>query len=326
MHRSVRRALLPPLNALRAFEAAARHLSFRKAADELHVTPAAVSHQVKALENYFGVELFVRQARALKLTPAARACLPHLREAFDALATAAHLMQSAPCRKTLFVKVPPSFAVKWLGRRLDRFFSAHPDVDLHIDVSPETIDDRPWDGASVSDSDAGSLARPADVAIRFGTGRYPGYRSEKLFTVAVTPMCAPGLLGAEPALRHPHDLRHHTLLHDDTLDTEDGRSKWEMWLGAAGVQDVDLTRGPHFNHAALALDAAIEGVGVALSYPLLAHADLSAGRLIAPFGLALPLDRAYYIVYPEALADQQRLALFRNWLFEEAKAFAQSAE
>jgi LysR family glycine cleavage system transcriptional activator len=317
---------MPPLNSLRAFEAAARYSNFRKAADELHVTPAAVSHQVKALEDYLGIQLFRRRTRtrALELTEAARACLPRLREGFDALATATALIKTHSARETLTVKVPPSFAVKWLGRRIDRFVSAHPDIDMHIDASPQTIDGRPDEGGQRMPFDA--LPGHGHVAIRFGTGNYPGCRAEKLFSVALAPMCAPQLVKGELPLREPADLHHHTLLHDDTLDLHDGRSKWEMWLKAAGVENVDMTRGPHFNHAALALEAAIDGSGVALSYPLLASADLAAGRLVMPFTLAIPLESAYYVVCAEAVADQRKVAAFRNWLFEAASKFSSAAD
>lgn len=324
MHLASRRSRLPPLNSLRAFEAAARYSNFRKAADELHVTPAAVSHQVKTLEDYLGVRLFRRRARALELTAAARACLPRLREGFDALAAAAALIRTHSGRETLTVKVAPSFAVKWLGRRIDRFVVAYPDIDVHIDASPRAIDGRPDDGAERTGWSA--LPGAGDVAIRFGTGRYPGCRADKLFSVAVTPMCAPQLVKSGPPLREPEDLRHHTLLHDDTLDFDDGRSKWEMWLNAAGVEDMNVTRGPHFNHAALALEAAIDGSGIVLSYPLLASADLAAGRLVMPFALAIPLDPAYYVVCAEPIADQPKVTAFRDWLFEEAKKFALSGD
>lgn len=324
MQVALRRSRLPPLNSLRAFEAAARYSNFRKAAAELHVTPAAVSHQVKTLEDYLGVKLFHRRTRALELTEAARACLPRLREGFDALADATALMRTHSGRETLTVKVAPSFAVKWLGRRVDRFVLAYPEIDVHIDASPRTIDGRRDDGEG--DAEAGSPPGPGDLAIRFGRGKYAGCRADKLFPVAVTPMCAPHLVeGAQP-LRAPEDLRHHTLLHDDTLEIDDGRSKWEMWLNAAGVEGVEVTRGPHFNHAALALDAAIDGAGVVLSYPLLASADLAAGRLVTPFPLAIPLESAYYVVCAEAVADQPKIAAFRDWLFEEARKFTLSPD
>lgn len=318
MQRAAKPSHLPPLNSLRAFEAAARHANFRKAAAELHVTPAAVSHQVKALEDHLGVQLFYRQPRALELTPAARACLPQLREGFGALAAAAELMRNGSRREALFLEVAPSFAVKWLGRRIDRFVSAHPDIDLHIEAKPQGTDARPGEEG---DGEPPAPARHNSVAIRFGSGYYPGYRSEKLFSVAVTPMCAPRLCAGDRPLCHPRDLRNHTLLHDDTLTLEDGRSRWGPWLSAAGVDGVDIARGPHFNHSALALEAAADGVGVVLSYPLLAYADIAAGRLIAPFALAVPLEQAYYLVCQHAAAGRASIGAFRAWLLKEVRAF-----
>lgn len=320
MYRTAKPSRLPPLNSLRAFEAAARHANFRKAAAELHVTPAAVSHQVKALEDHLGIQLFYRQPRALELTPAARACLPQLREGFGALAVAARLMRSGARRETLYLEVAPSFAVKWLGRRIDRFVSTHPDIDLRIEAKPQGIDGRTGEGGVNGESHG--LLRYSSLAIRLGFGRYPGCRSEKLFSVRVTPMCAPGLFTGGGSLSHPRDLRDHTLLHDDTLNLDDGRSRWEVWLATAGVHGVDIARGPHFNHTALALEAAADGAGVVLSCPLLASADLAAGRLIAPFALAVPLERAYYLVCHDTLADQPSVTAFREWLLGEANRFS----
>jgi len=316
MQRVAKPSHLPPLNSLRAFEAAARHANFRKAAAELHVTPAAVSHQVKALEECLGVQLFYRQPRALELTPVALACLPQLREGFGALAAAAELMRSGSRREALFLEVAPSFAVKWLGRRIDRFVSAHPDIDLHIEAKPQGIEGRTGEENGASRA----LVRQNSVAIVFGSGHYPGCRSERLFSVTVTPMCAPGLIAGGRPLRHPRDLRYHTLLHDDTLNLDDGRSRWAAWLLAAGVDGIDIARGPHFNHAALALEAAADGAGVVLSYPLLAAADLAAGRLVAPFALAVPLEQAYYLVYQHAAAERASIAAFRAWLLNEVRA------
>lgn len=321
MHRGENRSL-PPLNCLRAFEAAARYSSFRKAADELHVTPAAVSHQVKALERHLGIQLFYRQPRSLELTPAAVACLPKLREGFGALAAAADLIRTGARRETLFLEVAPSFAVKWLGRRIDRFVSTHPDIDLRIEARPQTMDGRPVDG--VANAEWRPITRQNGAAIRFGSGCYAGCRSDKLFSVAVTPLCAPALLHGAPPLREPDDLRHHTLLHDDTLDAQDGISKWRTWFDAAGVEGVELTRGPRFNHAALALDAAADGMGVALGNPLLASADIAAGRLITPFPLVVPLHAAYYLVCQGEGSEQPGLAAFRAWLLEEVRAYREA--
>ena len=302
---------LPPLNSLRAFEAAARHLSLRKAADELHVTPAAISHQVKALEESLGVKLFRRLARGLELTGAAQACLGKLREGFDALAEAVDIVRADTRVQTITVGAAPSFAGKWLVPRIQGFVSAYPDIDLRVAAGMNFIDDR--HAASRPDF-AG-----ADIAIRFGLGRYPEHRADKLFSVTAVPMCSPRLLQGGHPLRAPADLRHHVLLHDDTIRPEHGGATWKMWFEAAGVASVDVTRGPHFNHASLGLDAAIDGMGVVLSYPVLASADLAAGRLVMPFELSVPLDYAYYLVCAEAVAEQAPIAAFRRWITGEAR-------
>jgi len=305
-------ARLPPLNALRAFEAAARHLSFRKAAEELHVTPAAISHQIKGLEDNLGVKLFRRVARGLELTGVAEACLAKLREGFGALSEAVDVIRSRTPIRTITVGAPPSFAGKWLVPRMQRFVSAYPDIDVRIAAGTTFIDGRH------------DVSRPefddADIAIRFGSGPYPGYRAEKLFSVAAAPMCSPLLLQGEHPLRQPADLRHHALLHDDTLAADDGGASWRIWLEAAGVEGVDVTRGPHFNHASFGLDAAVDGMGVVLSYPVLASADLAAGRLVMPFELSVPLSVAYYVVCPEASAGQPAIAAFSRWIVAQAGA------
>jgi LysR family glycine cleavage system transcriptional activator len=303
---------LPPLNSLRAFEAAARHLSLRKAADELHVTPAAISHQVKALEEALGTRLFRRLPHGLELTGSAQASMGKLREAFSALSEAVHLMRDKSGVQSITVGAAPSFAGKWLVPRIQRFFSAYPDIDLRVAAGMNFID-QPHD-----------LARPdfagADIAIRFGPGRYPEYRADKLFSVVAAPMCSPRLVASGHPLRTPSDLRHHVLLHDDTIRSEDGGATWRMWLDAAGAADVDVTRGPHFNSASLGLDAAIDGMGVVLGYPVLAAADVAAGRLVLPFELSVPLNHAYYLVYDEAVAEQPAIAAFREWITSEARA------
>lgn len=308
---------LPPLNALRAFEAAARHLSFVQAARELHVTPAAISHQVKALEEFLGVALFHRGGRGLELTGAARACLPRLSEGFDRIAEAVERLRAEADAATLTVSSAPSFATKWLAPRLHRFAAAHPEVDVRINASTRLVD------ASRSGPDAAgeasSTLNEADVAIRFGSGVYPGYRVDKLMSVAVSPVCSPALLAGKDPLRAPEDLRRHVLIHDNLL-TDDGRPLWEAWLELAGVRGVDLARGMRFNHSALALEAAADGLGVALGITALAAADIAAGRLARPFDLALPLGAAYYLVCAERACERPDVAAFRNWILEEAKA------
>ena len=298
---------LPPLNALRAFEAAARHLSFAKAAEELNVTPAAISHQVKALEDYCQVKLFRRLTRALLLTDAGQAALPGLREGFDRLAEAAERLQSARPGNVLTISVAPSFGAKWLVPRLDRFRARHPEYEVRIDATDHTVD----------------FSREAvDVGLRYGRGNYPGLRADALLTEVSTPVCSPRLLEGERALRAPEDLRHHTLLHVSWQTEDDSAPNWRMWLLAAGVRDVDPTRGLSFNQETLAIQAAIEGQGVALTGSVLAGDDLAAGRLVRPFELSLcdPVDFGYYIVSPEETAGHPKVAAFRGWILDEAAA------
>ncbi len=299
---------LPPLNALRAFEAAARHLSFTKAAEELNVTPAAVSHQVKALEGYVGTPLFRRLTRALLLTDAGQAALPGLSEGFDRLAEAAAQLSARDGEGLLTISVAPSFGAKWLVPRLERFRAAHPEIDVRIDANDRVID----------------MAREAvDVGLRFGSGRYPGYRVDRLFSteqVRSFPVCSPKLLEGPHGLETPDDLRHHTLLHQDWSQASEASPDWRMWLLAAGVRDIDPARGPRFSQTSMAVQAAIEGQGVALAEEVIVAGDLASGRLVRPFELSLsdPLHFAYYVASPEAAAEQPKVAAFRAWVLAEA--------
>ena len=297
---------LPPLNALRAFEAAGRHLSFRKAAEELNVTPAAISHQVKALEAFFGAPLFRRLTRALLLTDTGQAALPLLGEGFDRLAEAAAGMRSHEDGPLLTVSVAPSFAAKWLVPRLDRFRAAYPEFDMRVDATDTVID----------------FARDtADVAVRYGDGNYPGLRTDCLMSEVSSPVCSPRLLEGAHPLRTPDDLRHHTLLHIDWKVENEAAPNWRMWLLAAGVRGIDATRGLRFNQESMTVQAAIEGNGVALGSNVLVDDDVAAGRLVRPFDLSLsdPPEFSYYVVCPEASVDRPKVAAFRSWVIAEAK-------
>jgi LysR family glycine cleavage system transcriptional activator len=290
---------LPPLNALRAFEAAARHLSFTRAADELHVTQTAISHQIKALEERLGVRLFRRLPRGLLLTEEAQRYLPPIRDAFDQIAAATEQLGVGGSSGRLTVSVLPSFAAKWLVPRLGRFRATYPDLDLRISASSQLVD----------------FARDdVDVAIRMGPGRYPGLRVDRLFGESMLPVCAPKLLTGAHPLRRPEDLREQVLLHDDD------HTGWRLWLELAGVEGVDPTRGPIFTDSAMVVQAAAEGQGVALARRVLAAGDLAAGLLVQPFEVSLPHDLAYYLVSPEATAEQPRIRAFRAWLLAEAEA------
>jgi LysR family glycine cleavage system transcriptional activator len=306
---------LPSLNALRVFEAAARHLSFSKAAEELHVTPAAVSHQVKTLEDQLGVVLFHRLNRGLALTDAALTGLPQLQKAFCAMTKAVSSMRGAEDSHLLMVEVAPSFAAKWLLPRLPRFAGLRPDIDLRIAASLAQID------AQLSNTDIRGDFRSGEtnLAIRFGGGNYPGCRVDLLFTVEAVPLCSPALLAGPPPLKTPQDLASHVLLHDDT--PYEGQPTWEAWLDAAGASGVAVNRGLHVNSMQMVLQAAADGQGVALSIEALAADDIAAGRLVIPFDVRLPLSNAYYVVSLEETADLPRVAAFRDWILGEAERF-----
>ena len=307
---------LPPLNALRAFETAARHLSFAVAAKELHVTPAAISHQVKGLEDYLGQRLFRRLKRGLELTRAGQVLLPKLSEGFERMADAVEDMRSIEEEGALAVSAATSFATRWLAPRLHRFVSAHPDLDVRINAGTRLIDpskDEPVSGDAV----AGSPVEDADIVVRFGTGDYPGFRVDRLLSVTVTPMCSPRLLKSGPPLKTPADLKQHVLIHDN-VRYDDGRPLWDAWFEAAGLPKMDTSHGLRFSHAMLALEAAADGMGVAMGMPVLAGSDLASGRLVAPLPLSLPLKFGYYVVSGVDTAERADVVAFRNWLFEEA--------
>ncbi len=296
---------LPPLNALRAFEAAARHLSFSKAAEELGVTPAAVSHQIKGLEDFLGVTLFQRLTRALSLSEAGQAGLPALREGFAKLAEGSERLSAQADSDTLTVSVGPSTAAKWLVPRLESFRQTCPGLDLRIDATDRLIDFR-------RDS--------VDVGIRYGRGQYPGLRADLLFEEHYLPVCSPRLMVGPQALKRPNDLRHHRLLHLDWGVEEDTAPNWRMWLLAAGIEDIDPSRGPRFNIESMAVQAAIEGQGVALTSQSLVQDDLKQGRLARPFELSLS-DRSgfsNYLVSLATRADEPKIAAFRAWILAEA--------
>jgi len=296
--------VLPPLNALRAFEAAARHLSLTRAAEELHVTPAAVSHQVKGLESYLGVKLFRRANRSLLLTDAGQACLPGLREGFDRLAEAMEAVRARDESGPFTVSVPPSFGAKWLVARLDRFTQKHPGYDVRLDASMRLVD---------------LMREGVDIAVRYGAGHYKGMRVDRLMDEVAIPVCSPGLLQGTKPLEVPEDLCHHTLLHHAAPYQDDSYPDWRMWLQAAGVSSCDIGRGPTFSLASMAVQAAIDGQGVALVGQVLVADDIAAGRLVRPFELSFPVHFAYYIVCPLITAERPRVVAFREWLLEEAR-------
>ena len=295
---------LPPLNGLRTFVVAARHLSFARAAAELNVTPAAVGQQIKQLEDRLGCRLFQRGSRALMLTETAQACLPGLVEGFDSIVGALADIDRAADTGPLTVSVAPSFAAKWLVPRLEDFRGHHPDIDVRVAAS-----------MTLADFDAEAI----DCAIRYGAGSYPGLVVEKLLDESVVPVCSPSLLANGAALDAPADLTRHVLLHDDSPDRDPSCPDWRMWLRAAGIDAAGAGRGLRFNQSSLVLEAAIGGHGVALAKARLAAEDLRNGRLVAPLGLAeTPLAFAYYFVHPPRRRGSGKLVAFRKWLFAQA--------
>ncbi|MBT8472938.1 MAG: transcriptional regulator GcvA [Marinicaulis sp.] len=296
---------LPPLNALRVFEAAARHLSFTKAAEELHVTPGAVSQQIKSLEDFLQTPVFRREKRSLLLTDEAQASLPVLRDGFDKLAAAGELLSARADSCRLTVSVAPSFASKWLVPRLDEFQEANPDVDVWVSADMNVVD---------------FAANDVDIAIRYGTGNYEGLVSQHLLDEKIIPVCAPSLLTSDNPLKAPADLIHHTLLHDSGVDKDESCPTWPMWLKAAGVCHKQGERGLKFNQSSLVIEAAVAGKGVALAKAALALADLEAGRLVIPFDLTTPTDFSYYIVHPPSKSSSKTVKAFSAWLMAEAAA------
>ncbi len=291
---------LPPLNALRAFEAVARHLSITSASEELGVTPGAVSQSVKALEEYLGRPLFNRTARGLVLTEGAAAALPALSEGFDRLLDGSQRLAGPERGGRLTVSIAPSFAQKWVAPRLADFALQYPDIDVQIQSSL---------GLSNFESEG------VDLAIRYGAGRWAGLEAKLLLREEVMPVCAPKV-AAE--LTTPDDLARFTLIHDDSSLNDESCPDWTMWLKAAGAIGVDAARGPRFNQASLVIEAAATGRGVALAKRTLAQADLDAGRIVAPFQGATPIDFAYWIVHPPGRARSRPARLFINWALEEA--------
>ncbi len=287
---------LPPLGALRAFEAAARHLSFTKAAEELFVTQAAISHQIKTLEAHLGVRLFRRLNRALSLTDHGQALLPFVREAFDSLTAGVRRVQGGRSSGALSISSTPSFASGWLAARLTRFQLAHPEIELQLGATIRLID---------------FLREGVDCGIRYGLGHWPGLAAVWLFQAPLLPVCHPDLLKGPKPLRVPADLARHTLLHTPDLDD------WRLWLTAVGVRGVDPLRGPKFDSLATALQAAMSGGGVAIGRRQFVAAEIASGRLAAPFDFELPDEYGYYFVVPEHQAEQGKVKAFRDWLLAE---------
>jgi LysR family glycine cleavage system transcriptional activator len=288
-------ARLPSLNGLRAFEAAARHLSFTQAASELNVTQTAISHQIRRLEEELGIRLFIRKNRALALTPEARDYLPGIRAAFNDLRLATDRLLRKDSDNVLTISTLASLAAKWLLPRLSSFQEAHPDIDVRITTSTGLVDFRSGD---------------VDAAIRYGRGHWPGARAEWLMADEMFPVCSPELLTGKRPLQNPDDLRDHVLLHN----TNNG-DDWRLWLTAAGLPpDLSKPPGITFDLILMTVQAAIDGMGVAMGRTTYVKDDIAKGRLVVPFQIALPADAGFYLVSPEAAPDSPKLRAFRQWL------------
>ncbi len=287
---------LPPLNALKAFEAAARSESFTRAAEELNVTQGAVSHQVKALEVTLGIKLFNRERQRLIITEAGREYLAVVRDALDRIALGTDRLLQRQSSGVLTVSTSPDFAAKWLVYRLGRFAESHPEIDLRVYATAHHVD----------------FAREdVDVAVRHGDGKWPGLEVARLCAERLFPVCSPKLVSGRNRIKTAPDLLKFPLLRLDDW------SGWTRWFEAAGVRDPRM-HGPALNRASMLIDAAIDGQGVALARTALAAWDLIHGRLAAPIEVSLPMSNSYWIVCPKATAAVPKVATFRKWLLAEA--------
>lgn len=303
-----------PFNALHAFVVAARQGSFSKAAEELHVTPAAVSQQIRVLEDLLGVQLFHRLHRGLTLTDEGRAGLAKMQQGFQSLHEAVHQIQVGDEKRELTVWTSPSFASKWLVPRMHRFREAHPEIDLRISGSASLID---------SDTTAPSLSADTlkshniDVAIRFGSGNYPGCIVDRIMEVNAITLCSPSLLenASLPPLKEPKDLVHYTLLHDES--PYEGRPQWKSWFANAGLETLKGQHNLYFNSVLLALTAAVEGQGVVLTLDQLSKSDMYKGHLVPLFDLSMEVEHGYHLVSLSGAQSDSGVTAFKEWIFKE---------
>jgi len=289
---------LPSLNALRVFAVAARHLNLAAAASELFVTPSALSHQIRNLEQQLGVTLFHRTRQGLRLTQEGEVILPGIREAFDLIGSTLSMLHVPKADNILHVSMLSTFAMRWFIPRLFRFQQRHPDIEVRISTSIE-----------LADLERGDI----DCAIRSGRGNWTGTEADRLFAEHFTPVCSPSLLDGEIPLNNPADLEDHTLLHAK-LRPDD----WRIWLIAAGLPNLESRQIQMFETRNFAIAAAIRGLGVAIIDPALITEELKDGRLVQPFPQTLPTESAYYFACPDREDDKPALALFRQWLIDEA--------
>ncbi|CDG88583.1 transcriptional regulator GcvA [Xenorhabdus bovienii] len=289
---------LPPLNALRVFDAAARHLSFTKAAEELFVTQAAVSHQMKSLEDFLGLKLFRRRNRSLLLTEDGQSYYLDIKEIFTAINDATRKLQARSAKGALTVSLSPSFAIQWLVPRLSGFNQSFPGIDVRIQAV---------------DREEDKLADDVDVAIFYGRGNWPGMRTDRLYPEYLLPVCSPSLLMGERPLKTPADLAKHTLLHDSS------RRDWQAYIRQLDMQQlINVQQGPIFSHSSMVIQAAVHGQGVALANNVMAQNEIDAGRLVCPFNDVLVSKNAFYLVCHDNQAELGKIAAFRKWILMQA--------
>ena len=294
-----------PLNALRAFEASARHLSFTRAAEELHVTPSALSHQIKGLEEILGQKLFIRKVRAIELTATGKMLYPGLQTGFSHIREAVDGLQPPTDSRVLVISTPPGFTAKWLAPRLYRFAVQYPDIDVRVSSSMANAD-------FVTDG--------VDIAIRNLPADHVAtdeIAADKMIAITVLPVCSPKLIAAYGSLDPAQLLRKLPLIHDETFANRVMIPGWEEWLRIAKIDNVDVDRGLRFNSADHALDAAVEGAGILLAHYVLAHDDLHTGRLVQPLDHCLPTARAYHLVYPRQAKEAAKVTAFKQWFTQE---------
>ena len=303
-------ALLPPLNSLRAFEAVGRHLSFSKAANELNVTPGAVSQQVRGLEEFLEIRLFKRRNRSIVLTDSGQIFLPLLSDGFSRIVGAVDSVRRSQGDEPLTITAAPSFTSKWLIPRLCKFQALHPEIDVRIDASSRLVD---------------FVREDIDVGIRFGTGEVEDLDSVYLFSFDLIPVCSPDLKHEGKALQDLSDIRYHTLLHSQDTDFDPSFPDWAMWLATAGVDDVDASRGIFFSQGEMVIEAAIEGQGIALAASVMAAGAIESGRLVQPFETRLPVRLSFHLITTRQKSRSSKIGVFRQWILDES-AYLRDAE
>ena len=284
---------LPPLNSLKSFEAAGRLLSFTRAAHELNVTQAAVSHQIKLIEGYLDVTLFVRTPRKLVLTEQGRALLPDIIEAFDKLSNAIGAVRQEPSSKMISVRLAPSFAAKWLSPRLKYFWLQHPEIDLCLYHAHPAVE---FDREEI------------DIAVTYGKGDWPGVVADPILSLDFYPVCTPAFMANDRPLSNIDNLRYYSLLHDANYEC------WSDWLRLAKLDGINANKGTIIDDTNVLIQAAVDGQGVALGSTTFVQDLLDSGKLVKPFDITLVNEFAYYVVCPEAHLKNSSVLAFKDWL------------